>query len=212
MTIIFWLQVNSAMITHLDIVPTVLDWFQIDYPRYKIFHKQLPVKLTGRSLLPLLSSESGDDREAIYCSHSLHEITMYYPSRAVRTKQYKLIHNLNHLMPFPIDQDFYLSPTFTDMLNRTRNSVPLNWYKSSLLQYYYRDEWELFDLNRDSKEMVNLASNLEYFSIRKQLESILKQWQNITNDPWLCAPGRVLEDGGLYKDNPQCMSLLNNFN
>lgn len=37
---------------------------------------------------------------------------MYYPMRAIRTKRYKLIHNINYKMPFPIDQDFYVSPTF----------------------------------------------------------------------------------------------------
>lgn len=50
--------------------------------------------------------------EAVFASHNLHEVTMYYPMRAVRTKRYKLIHNLNYYAPFPIDQDFYLSPTF----------------------------------------------------------------------------------------------------
>lgn len=50
--------------------------------------------------------------EAIFASHNLHEVTMYYPMRAVRTHRYKLIHNMNYMMPFPIDQDFYLSPTF----------------------------------------------------------------------------------------------------
>jgi hypothetical protein len=37
---------------------------------------------------------------------------MYYPMRAIRTKKFKLIHNINYKMPFPIDQDFYLSSTF----------------------------------------------------------------------------------------------------
>lgn len=45
-------------------------------------------------------------------SQTHHEITMYYPMRAVRTHRYKLIHNLNFGMPFPIDQDFYISPSF----------------------------------------------------------------------------------------------------
>ena len=37
---------------------------------------------------------------------------MPYPMRYVRSRRYKLIHNLNFWAPFPIDQDFYLSPTF----------------------------------------------------------------------------------------------------
>lgn len=48
----------------------------------------------------------------VFASQTHHEVTMYYPMRVARTKRYKLIHNLNYGMPFPIDQDFYLSPTF----------------------------------------------------------------------------------------------------
>lgn len=50
--------------------------------------------------------------EAIFASHNLHEVTMYYPMRAIRTQRYKLIHNINYYTPFPIDQDLYVSPTF----------------------------------------------------------------------------------------------------
>ena len=43
---------------------------------------------------------------------------MYYPMRSVVTNRYKLIHNINYLMPFSIDQDFFISHTFQDLLNR----------------------------------------------------------------------------------------------
>lgn len=111
--------------------------------------------------------------------------------RAVRTRRYKLLHNLHYAMPFPIDQDLYVSPTFQvracvrfpnintslysqtnhlefkdgnesyrvlfaqDILNRTRSKQPLPWYKT-LRQYYYRPQWELYDLRRDPAELHNL--------------------------------------------------------
>lgn len=50
--------------------------------------------------------------EAVFMSQTLHEVTMYYPMRAVRTRHHKLIHNLHYAMPFPIDQDLYASPAF----------------------------------------------------------------------------------------------------
>ena len=55
----------------------------------------------------------------VFGSHNFHEITMAYPMRYARTWRYKLIHNINYWAPFPIDQDFYLSPTFQDLLQRT---------------------------------------------------------------------------------------------
>lgn len=108
-------QVTYSMTSHLDILPTVLDWYQIKYgAEVDLEHNSLEqTVLTGRSLLPLMTQEPPDDPEAaIFASQSYHEVTMDYPMRSIRTKRYKLIHNLNFRAPFPIDQDFYVSPTF----------------------------------------------------------------------------------------------------
>lgn len=108
-------KITYFMTSHLDILPTVLDWYQIKYKsdidlENNSFEKSV---LTGRSLLPLLAQEPPDDPEAaVFASQSYHEVTMNYPMRSIRTKRYKLIHNLNFRAPFPIDQDFYVSPTF----------------------------------------------------------------------------------------------------
>lgn len=56
--------------------------------------------------------EPTDEGDAIYASHNHHEVTMYYPMRAIRTKHLKLIHNINFRMPFPVDQDLYISRSF----------------------------------------------------------------------------------------------------
>lgn len=93
-------QVTYEMASLLDLTPTVLDWFGTK-----------ETGLSGKSLLPLLREEI-EIHDAIFASQSLHEVTMYYPMRAVRTKRHKLIHNINYYAPFPIDQDFYLSSTF----------------------------------------------------------------------------------------------------
>lgn len=69
---------------------------------------------------------------------------MYYPTRSVHQGAYHLLHNLHYRMPFPIDQDLYVSPTFQDLLNRTKLQEPTHWFKS-LEQYYYRERWELYD-------------------------------------------------------------------
>ena len=50
------------MVTHLDIVPTLLEWLGLSYPKYHIFKTDGPVQLTGKSLLELL--QPGDDMKA----------------------------------------------------------------------------------------------------------------------------------------------------
>lgn len=111
-------QVTYAMTSLLDIVPTMFDWYNIkmnstnDLATNSVDAKNEPM-LTGKTLLPLLVNEPPEDPDAaVFASQSYHEITMNYPMRAIRTKRYKLIHNLNYRAPFPIDQDFYVSPTF----------------------------------------------------------------------------------------------------
>lgn len=200
---------SDALVSLLDIVPTVLEWFSIPVPQYTIFKK--PVTFTGSSLLPLLAPRgpaSSESRDFVYASHSLHEITMYYPMRMIRSSNLKLVHNLNYKMPFPIDQDFYVSPTFQDLLNRTKRGEPLHWSKT-LDSYYYRDEWELYDLERDPNELSNIAKNETYAPVLSQLQQLLFKWQQTTQDPWICAPHSVLEDSGSFKKDPKCLPLLN---
>lgn len=111
-------------------------------------------------------------------------------------------------MPFSIDQDFFVSPTFQDILNRTKEGLPLPWFKT-LDQYYYRAEWELFDLQSDPHEAHNIAYDPRYSNVISDLKTQLKLWENVTADPWICAPGAVLEFQGKYKGNPQCLPMYN---
>ncbi|XP_072339759.1 N-sulphoglucosamine sulphohydrolase [Scyliorhinus torazame] len=201
-----WGQVSQSYVSLLDITPTVLDWFSIPYPTYSIFGKDKVVQLTGRSILPALVCEQ--PWSMAFSSQSHHEVTMYYPMRAVHSLQYRLVHNIQFKMPFPIDQDFYLSPTFQDLLNRTQSSRPTHWEKS-LQEYYYRERWELFNAQENPSETRNLASDPRYAGVLARMKGQLKKWQWLTDDPWVCAPDGVLEDQGPYKFNPECRPLYN---
>ncbi|XP_067005093.2 N-sulphoglucosamine sulphohydrolase [Anabrus simplex] len=200
-------QVTYSMTSLLDIVPTLLDWFNVKYTD-NVNDVANQTTLTGKSILPVLKKEPSKDTRAVFGSHVHHEVTMYYPMRAVRTKRYKLIHNLNYKMPFPIDQDFYVSPSFQDLLNRTRSKQPLFWYKS-LKEYYYRSEWELYDLKMDPEEKTNLVKKSSYKKVFTDLQKQLRDWQAATADPWLCAPSGVWEASGSFKSHPQCLPLDN---
>ncbi|XP_012534766.1 N-sulphoglucosamine sulphohydrolase isoform X1 [Monomorium pharaonis] len=199
-------SVTYSMTSLLDIVPTILDWFNVTYVD-EDSNEISSSQLTGKSLLPLLLEEPIENNTAIFASQTHHEVTMYYPMRAIRTKRHKLIHNINYRMPFPIDQDFYVSPTFQDILNRTKNHQFLPWYKS-LKKYYQRPEWELYDLKFDPEELNNIASKPSVKSIFVELKKRLLNWLETTKDPWLCAPDGVLENIG-QNSNPQCMPLNN---
>ncbi|XP_074245139.1 N-sulfoglucosamine sulfohydrolase isoform X1 [Saimiri boliviensis] len=196
-----WGQVSDAYVSLLDLTPTILDWFSIPYPSYAIFGSKT-IQLTGRSLLPALEAEP--PWATVFGSQSHHEVTMSYPMRSVHHQNFRLVHNLNFKMPFPIDQDFYVSPTFQDLLNRTAAGRPTGWYKD-LHRYYYRARWELYDQSRDPHETQNLATDPRFAQVLEMLQAQLSKWQWETHDPWVCAPDGVLEE----KLSPQCQPLHN---
>jgi N-sulfoglucosamine sulfohydrolase len=189
----------------LDITPTILDWFGLPVKRYPYSAdvndlsaescKRLEpgLCLPGRSLLSVLDAEPspGAGWDEAFASQSLHEVTMYYPMRAIRTRKHRLIHNMAYRMPFPIDQDFYVSPTFQDLLHRTHFNKSLNWF-TTLRDYYYRNSLELYDVQLDPQESTNLALDTRFTDIVVTLFERLTAWQNATDDPWICAQNSVL--------------------
>ena len=182
-----WGQISDASVSLLDIVPTILDWFSIDYPSYKLFGTH-DVQLTGKSVLPALKEEPVSGWDTVFASHDLHEVTMYYPMRVMQKNNLKLIHNLWYKMPYPIALDIFTSFTFRDILERTKNGTETGWIHT-LKQYYYRAQWELYDLKSDPKELKNLINNPAYRAEVKQLRQELLTWQRSTDDPRLCSPG-----------------------
>ena len=181
-----WGQQTEALASTTDIIPTILDWFNIKYPEYKLFGPN--VTLQGKSLLPVLNAEPTTGYDTAFSSHTFHECTMYYPMRVVRDKSHRLIHNLNFKMPYPIASDLFGSPTFQDILKHASQNVSTKWFKT-LDQYYNRGEFELFDLDKDPLETKNVIDDPAYQDVAKELKDKLWQWQINTDDPWLCMPG-----------------------
>ncbi|WAR24758.1 SPHM-like protein [Mya arenaria] len=197
-----WGKRTDAMASTMDILPTVLDWFQVPFPKYKL--NGLQVSITGKYLLRALTPNPPPAFDHVFSSHIFHEATMNYPMRVMRTKNMKLIHNLNFLAPYPLATDLYLNPTFLDILNRTESGRPLPWI-TTLEKYYYRDEWQLFNLTSDPHEQKNLVGSSAYYDVMKTMMTSLEKWLEVTGDPWRCLPGSVLEGNS-------CDSMYNNVN
>jgi N-sulfoglucosamine sulfohydrolase len=162
--------VNSAMVSYVDILPTVLDWAGV----------KKPVKLPGRSFLGILEEEAPAGWDTVFASHGFHEVTMYYPMRAIRTRTRKYIRNLAHRLDFPSAQDLYDAPTWQDMLKRGDTMLG----KRSLEQYVHRPAEELYDLRTDPNELKNLAADPVHAKTLAGLRTRLREWQERTSDPW----------------------------
>ncbi len=165
-------QVNKALVTFTDIVPTILDWTGTKSPNYE---------LHGRSILPILAVENPQGWDKVFLSHVFHEVTMYYPMRTIRTRKFKLIWNIDWRSEYPLPIDTLNRATWQETLRRGDRLIGPRTVK----KYLYRDETELYNLETDPDEVVNLADNLNYADVRNELSEKLLAFLRKTKDPWL---------------------------
>lgn len=163
--------VNEAMVSFTDLTPTILDWTNTPLPEYQ---------LDGHTFLPYLEEKRPDGWDAVFFSHTFHEITMYYPSRGIRTRQYKYIHNLAHHLPFPFASDLYASKTWQGVMRNDLKSFG----ERTVQDYIWRPEEELYDIINDPYESNNLAGKRNYREIQALLRARTDGFRQRTEDPW----------------------------
>ena len=56
--------------------------------------------------------------------------------------------------------------------------------KRTVRAYIHRAKFELYDLQNDPDEVVNLANSDEHQGLLKKMQDEMKQFQQKTNDPW----------------------------
>jgi N-sulfoglucosamine sulfohydrolase len=164
--------VTDAMVTLADITPTILDWTGVKGP---------PYPLHGRSFLGILEQETSRGWDSVVLSHVMHEVTMYYPMRTLRERRYKLIWNLHHRMPFPNALEVMHRSPWLETLRRGDQFIG----KRTVEKYLWHDEVELYDLQTDPDEVVNLAYDPQHADLRRALSEKLLQRLRETDDYWL---------------------------
>ena len=165
--------VSRAIVSWVDIAPTILDFAGVARPSNPELH--------GRSFLPILEEEQPSGWDEMYASHTFHEVTMYYPMRVVRSGRYKLIWNLAHPLPFPFASDLWNSATWQDAYQQGDDFL---YGKRTIKSFLHRPQFELYDLERDPDEARNLAKDSEHHETLARLQRKLKEFQRKTGDPW----------------------------
>jgi N-sulfoglucosamine sulfohydrolase len=165
--------VNHAMVTWADLTPTFLDWAGVKPPAYP---------LHGRSFLPVLGQENPAGWDEAFFSHQFHEITMYYPMRGLRTRQYRYINNLFPELEYPHASDLWNSKTWQSVL-RAGPAAKLG--KRPVSAYLRRPAEELYDVTADPDEVVNLAASPKHRDTLLSLRQKVLDWRKRTGDPWM---------------------------
>jgi N-sulfoglucosamine sulfohydrolase len=166
-------RVNDALVSHLDVYPTLCDLAGVERPPF----------VQGHSLLPLVGGETDSLREELFTEMTWH--AAYEPQRAVRTERWKYIRRFGD-RERPVLANCDDSPS-----------------KSLLLKEGWADRdvpfEQLYDLTFDPNEAANLASSPDHRPIREKLRGKLERWMEETEDPLLLGdpqppPGAEVND------------------
>lgn len=164
----------EVMVSWVDITPTILDFAGVEFAENP-FH--------GRSFRKVINGKADSEWNEVYASHTFHEVTMYYPMRMVRTRDYKLIWNIAHGLRYPFASDLQKSSTW----QAATNPILEKFGTRAMQDYLYRPKFELYDMSDkqlEPVEEVNLADDPKYAKIKASLIAKLKAFQQRTNDPW----------------------------
>ena len=152
-------KVCDAMVSQIDLFPTLCDLSGIEHPPW----------LEGRSLMPIVRGEAEEVRDEVFGEVTYH--AAYEPQRAVRTKRWKYIRRFGERR-VPVLANCDDGPSKSVWLERDWGARPL-------------PEEQLFDLYFDPNERHNLVDDARHASELEEMRGRLARWMHDTADPLL---------------------------
>jgi N-sulfoglucosamine sulfohydrolase len=151
----------SQLISHVDVVPTLLQGIGL----------AVPDNIQGRSFWPLLQGGPYQANEYVFAEKTYH--TAYEPMRGIRSANYKLIANFEVDTKVSVPDDIRQGLIYPLMIDDLVGQ---------------RDFIELYDLAADPGETHNLATLPEMKDVEDALKRELVSWMRKTSDPILSGP------------------------
>lgn len=172
-------QVSEALISHVDIMPTVLNFLNLP----------IPETVQGKSLLPIFKGKQKDvtDRKYIFAEHNSHgpDPREHYPSRIVFDGRFYLIHNLmpnkSYLLPADLRAYKGWSNRSYEATKKAKETHPMQYELLKKLEKG-RPALELYDMDNDPYQLVNLSGNSEFKLKKVELKKALSEWRKETGD------------------------------
>jgi uncharacterized sulfatase len=179
---------SSAMVQYVDILPTLLNAAGVKPAAIKTGLPGAPnggSGFDGYSFLPVLLGNNKSHRDYVYGAHTTRGIiqgTWNYPIRSVRSRNFKLIWNLNY------------TERFRNILTNSagKEDYWTAWKKAAeegdehaqklVNMYRTRPEYEFYNLERDPDELDNLAEDPGYAQPIQKLKAELSAWMEQQGD------------------------------
>ena len=151
---------NDKLVSIVDILPTIVE----------VSGGEKNESLDGKSLIPILQNSNISFRDYIFGIATRQNIQKCYvfPSRSVRDKRYKYIINFNSKEV--VKENLVLNKHVNYFIERGANKFDEVPYE------------ELYDLEADPYEHVNLAKEESFLLIKQKLSDVLNDWMISQND------------------------------
>ena len=180
-------QVNDALLSNIDVFPTICDYLGISQPTW----------ITGKSFLPILQGDQKEVNETVFAEVTYH--AAYEPKRSARTARWKYIRHFD-------DRRNVVLPNCDDGYSKTF------WMKNGWKSLPSVSHEELYDLVFDPNEQNNLAGSQQQIAqaALKDLRRQLDQWMKQTRDPLLNGSVPLVEGGHIMPqdaDSPKGLSV-----
>ncbi len=180
-------RVIDALVSHIDLFPTICDLTGIEPPAW----------LQGRSMMPLIRGETNAIRDQVFSEVTYH--AAYEPQRCVRTARYKYISRFDA-------RKSGVMPNCDDSLSKNV-WLEHGWRERPQPQEY------LLDLIFDPNEACNLAGVPDRHDVLEDMRGRLIRWMQDTNDPLLDGPvpapkGAVVNDPNGLSPNEHIQPAL----
>jgi arylsulfatase A-like enzyme len=171
-------KVSNAMISQLDLYPTICELLNIEKPQW----------LQGKSLMPLIRGEANEIHDEIFAEVNYH--AAYEPKRSARTQRFNYIRHFG-------DRRHPVLPNCDDSPSKDV------WLKNGWRDQMVPREM-LFDTIFDPNETHNLAADPSYSKGLREMRGRLDSWMRRTNDPLLHEP--VKAPAGAVVNDPDGIS------
>ncbi len=152
-------KVCDALISHIDVFPTLCELLEIGPPDW----------LQGKSFMPVIRGEVDEINDAVFSEVTYH--AAYEPMRCVRTRRWKYIRRFD-------ERGRPNLPNCDDSVS-----------KDLWLAHGWRErpvpEEELFDLVFDPNEAHNVAGDPALKDVLDEMRARLDEWMKATDEPIL---------------------------
>jgi arylsulfatase A-like enzyme len=166
-------KVSDAMVSHIDLFPTICDLVGAEHP----------VWLQGKSMMPLIQGTAKEINEEIFAEVNYH--AAYEPKRAVRTHRWKYIKHY----------DGRVHPNLPNCDDGPSKKLWLDhgWRERTV------EAEQLYDLMFDPNETRNVAGDAALKATLADMRARLDRWMKKTDDPLLKGPVKAPE-GAMAND------------